>query len=263
LSRNQLATLLRDTVYAGVRFEVEILKARTVIEEWATSKTLPLKPQVDPPSLDQVRLLQDYGDQMRSEQNKKGESDHAAIARALVLKIQSVRAAKTGVQLEKGKPVSPDGKPRAYILDSIRHPAEVALLRHVYQDAFLLIGVICEEEKRIGRIGSKFRDAGRPAALEFMKRDADADEKHGQHVGDAFHLSDYFIDNTVDRVKNGQANADWDVVDNLSRLIKILTHSELVRPTVSENRDASRTQRSNAERVFVATGWSCGDRRDW
>jgi deoxycytidylate deaminase len=231
---NQLAHLLRETFYKDVRFEVEILKARNVIEEWATSKAFPLPPEVNPPSLGQVRALQDYGDQMRSELNKNGESDHAAIARALVLKIQSVRAEKTGVQVEKGKPVPPDGKPRAYILDSIRHPAEVALLRHVYQDAFLLIGVVCEEEKRIGRIGAKFRDAGRPATLDFMKRDADADEKHGQHVGDAFHLSDYFVDNTVDRVKNGQANPDWDVVDNLSRLIKILTHSELVRPTVAE-----------------------------
>jgi len=231
---NQLATLLRDTVYQGVSFEVEVLKARNVIEEWAKSKELALPTQLDPPSLNQVNALQDYGDQMRSEVNKNGESDHAAIARALVLKIQCVRAAKTGVQFEKGKPVRPDGRPRVYILDSIRHPAEVALLRRVYQDAFLLIGVVCEEEKRISRIGAKFRDAGRQATLDFMKRDADAGEKYGQHVGDAFHLSDYFVDNTVDRVKNGQANPDWDVVENLSRLIKILTHSELVRPTVAE-----------------------------
>jgi len=231
---NQFAALLRETIYKGVPFEVEILKARNVIEDWARNKKLSLPAVSNPPSLAQVRALQDYGDQMRSEQNKSGESDHAAIARALVLKIQSVRADKTGVPFEKGKPVPPDGKPRVYILDSIRHPAEVSLLRHVYKDAFLLIGVVCEEEKRIGRIGSKFSDAGRQATLDFMKRDADADEKHGQHVGDAFHLSDYFVDNTVDRTSSGQANPDWDVVDNLSRLIKILTHSELVRPTVAE-----------------------------
>ena len=67
-----------------------------------------------------------------------------------------------------------------------------------------------------------------------MERDADATEKHGQHVADAFHLSDYFVDNTVDRTKNGNANPDWDVVENLSRLVKLLTHSDLVRPTVAE-----------------------------
>ena len=94
--------------------------------------------------------------------------------------------------------------------------------------------MVCEEEKRIARIGKKYSDGGRSAALDFMQRDADAKEKYGQHVGDAFHLSDYFLDNTVDRTKDGRANPEWGVAENLSRLVKIVTHSELVRPTVAE-----------------------------
>ena len=231
---NQLRNLLMETTAAGHQYDVEILKAREVILAWAGRRGRPLPPAATPPSLAQVGVLQDYGDQMRSEKTVTGESDHAAIARALVLQIRNIRGDKTKVKISKGQPVRPDGKPRAYILDSIRHPAEVQLLRHVYKNAFVLIGVVCEEEKRIARIGEKYRDAGRAAALEFMKRDADAAEKHGQHVADAFHLSDYFIDNTVDRTKGGNANPDWDVVENLSRLVKILTHSQLVRPTVAE-----------------------------
>jgi deoxycytidylate deaminase len=231
---DQLKSLLAEILVAGEAFETEILKARDVIVEWASKRNLPLPRVTTPPSLAYVEALQDYGDQMRSERTATGEPDHAAIARALVLKIRSTRALKMGVPVEKGKSVMPDGKPRAYLLDSIRHPAEVHLLRHVYKDAFVLIGVVCEEEKRIARIGAKYRDAGRPAALEFMRRDANATEKHGQHVADAFHLADYFVDNTVDRLKEDNANPDWDVVENLSRLIKILTRSELVRPSVAE-----------------------------
>jgi len=229
---NQLHNLLRSTQAGGQQFDVVLLKARDIIELWAALKGISLPTPPRPPSLSYVRKLQDYGDQMRAEKTSSGEPDHAVIARALVLGIQRERAERTGVALEKGKPVRPDGRPRAYILDSIRHPAEVHLLRHVYKDAFILIGVVCEEEKRITRIGEKYHDGGRTAAQEFMRRDADAAEKHGQHVADAFHLSDYFVDNTVDRTSAG--NVDWLVVDNLSRLIKILTHSELVRPTVAE-----------------------------
>jgi len=230
----QLSNLLTETRIGDQAFEVEILKAREVIAAWAAKKGLPLPPSTTPPSLSQVEKLQDYGDQIRAELTSTGEPDHAAIARALVLKIRSLRASKVGLSAQGHDPIPPDGKRRAYILDSIRHPAEVQLLRHVYKEAFVLLGVVCEEEKRISRIGSKYRDAGRRAALEFMRRDADALERYGQHVADAFHLSDYYVDNTVDRLKDGESNPDWDVIERLSRLVKILTHAELVRPTVAE-----------------------------
>ncbi len=230
----QLKNLLKEIKIDGDRFDVEILKARKVIEDWARSRRLELPAATTPPSLTQVKMFQDYGDRMRCEKTDSGSEDYAAIARALVLQIREIRARKTNAKVAKGQPVKPDRKPRAYILDSIRHPAEVQLLSHVYKDAFVLIGVVCEEERRIARIGEKYRDAGRENALDFMKRDADAAEKHGQHVADAFHLSDYFVDNTVDRIKGGKPNPDWDVVENLSRLVKILNHSELVRPTVAE-----------------------------
>lgn len=68
----------------------------------------------------------------------------------------------------------------------------------MYQNAFILIGVVCEEEKRISRLHNKYGDAGRDNAFSFMEHDANAKEQFGQHVGDAFHLSDFFVDNTVE-----------------------------------------------------------------
>jgi deoxycytidylate deaminase len=68
-----------------------------------------------------------------------------------------------------------------------------------------------------------------------MERDAHANIKHGQRVSDAFHLSDYFIDNTADRyLADDVPNSDWDVPEQLSRLIKIITHSDVIRPTIDE-----------------------------
>lgn len=232
----QLHEVLLDSKIDGQPFRSEILKARDVIEEWARKKGRAIPPGTGKKLLANVRTLQDYGDEMRGEQGRgKGTEDHAAIARGLVLKIRQARAAQMGLPTSGGTEIAPDGKPRAYILDCLRHPAEVNMLRRIYEDSFVLIGVVCEEEKRIKRISTKYSDAGREAALDFMTRDADSDIKHGQHVAAAFDLADFFIDNTVEReITNGTANPDWDIAERLSRLVKIITHFEVVRPEISE-----------------------------
>jgi deoxycytidylate deaminase len=70
-----------------------------------------------------------------------------------------------------------------------------------------------------------------------MKRDAKASNTLGQRVSDAFYLSDFYINNTADQFivdSNGKANPDWDVNDHLSRLIRIISHAEVIRPTYAE-----------------------------
>jgi deoxycytidylate deaminase len=230
----QLSNLLKERAIAGQQYEVVVLKAREVINEWAEKKGNPRKGQYGTSPLEQVKMLQDYGDDMRAEKNSTGKQDYAAIARALAIKIKAARANQMGVTSDRGKAVQPDGKPRAYILDSLRHPEEVDLLRRVYSRAFVLIGVVCEEERRIKRISEKYGQPSNKDILAFMKRDADADQKYGQHVADAFHLADYFIDNTEDRGDVRTPNPSWEVVENLSRLVKVVTHAELIRPSVAE-----------------------------
>jgi deoxycytidylate deaminase len=207
---------------------VEIVKARDQIERWGRERDR--NPLPDPRSIESATVLQDWGDEMRA------GGDHAAVARVLIREIRSVRARQIGqAELADDEPVMPDGKRRAYILDAIRHPAEVQLLRSVYQNAFTLIGVVCDdEEKRVDRLAGKFADAGKGKARDFMTRDAKAPEKHGQRVSDAFHLADFFLDNSADENIDGRANRAWDIPDQLSRLVKIITHAEIIRPTQAE-----------------------------
>ncbi len=163
-----------------VKYDVHILKAREVILDWAKSKDKVLPPD-DRTDLNVVTKLQDLGDEMRRESD-----DNAVVARSLVGRVRRTRADIVGEDSLSDKPITPDGKPRAYILDSIRHPAEVHLLRHVYQDAFVLIGVVCDEDVRQERITNKYKNAGGALAREFMQRDARAKPAHGQRVSDAF-----------------------------------------------------------------------------
>ncbi len=214
--------------------DASILKASEVIIEWANRTGKPI-PAAIPKTLQSVEILQDYGDNMRAGVGT-GKPDNSAVALRLILHIQRTRAQKMGVEFKPGTEVKPDGARRAYILDSIRHPAEVNLLRQVYGDAFVLIGVVCDQSKREDRMRLKYADAGAANARKFMTRDnADDDKKHGQHVADAFHLADFFIDNTIDRESApGTSNRDWKASDDLSRLVKIVTGSQLERPRLAE-----------------------------
>jgi deoxycytidylate deaminase len=209
-------------------FSVAIIKARAVIEEGMKRLGAPLTPG-NGKLLSDVRRYQDAGDRLR-------EGDHAAVARGAVAFIRRERAAMQGTVAEPEKPVVPDGRPRAFIIDSLRHPAEVGLLRRIYGDAFVLIGVVCEQDERKRRISRKYEDAGDMAAERFMKRDAKANEKNGQRVSDAFHLSDYFVDNTAQRIlEDGRSsNPEWEVAQDLERLTKLVTHVAVARPTTAE-----------------------------
>ncbi len=229
-----LRGLLADARLGTDAFDVTILKASSVIREWAKKNGKKIPPS-EPKKLEYVEILQDYGDQMRDGVGLGGV-DHTAVARELVAEIRKIRANKTGVKYIPKEEVAPDGKPRAYILDSIRHPAEVQLLRTIYGDAFILVGVVCQESKRESRMTDKYEDAGTKAARKFMSRDsADPTNKHGQHVADAFELADFFVDNTEDReLAKDIPNPKWKANDDLNRLIKMICNSHLERPKLAE-----------------------------
>lgn len=222
-----LKSILEDKNLSGGPYESEIIKASEMIKNWAKKEHLTL-PASTKKTLKAVGRLQDLGDKMRL-------PDQSAIARALVMAIRATRARKQGITTLTDDPVRPDGKRRAYILESIRHPAEVHLLRNVYGSSFTLIGIVCEQAIRLNRLHKKYSDAGDESAQEFMERDAKAPQEHGQRVLDAFHLSDYFIDNSVDRFKSDNSpNELWTINEDLGRLIKIITHSDVIRPTIGE-----------------------------
>jgi hypothetical protein len=119
-----------------------------------------------------LETLQDDGDQMPE---RRG---HAAIALGASDEIRRIRAALTAEEVISGVALKPDGRRRAYILDSIGHPAEVQLLQRVYGAAFTVVGVVCQEAERIRRLADKYPSAGRENARKFKERDARAPENH-------------------------------------------------------------------------------------
>lgn len=230
---SEVANLLKNELETQ-GFDVVIIKASTAIKEWSLANDHGVPDDIQRAPIEDTFTYQDLGDLMREH-----TEDYAAVVQGMMKNVRKVRAEKTGVVLEEGTPIEPDDNSRAYIFDSIRHPAEVQLLRAVYHDSFSLIGIVCQEEVRVERLLDKFyghkdksKACSKKAVSDLMQRDADDKKKdHGQHVAEAFFESDYFVDNTVNSEKD---KGNWQMPEMLGRLIDIKTHQRVVRPTVPE-----------------------------
>jgi deoxycytidylate deaminase len=163
-------------------------------------------------------VLQNAGDSLRESHG------HRAVA---ALAIRDVRAQRGTVE--------PGQQKLAFLLDSLKHPEEVQLLRRVYDSSFRLVAVHCERTRRerrlIGDRRSVAKFKGVPAAdvKLFMDRDEeDANQPHGQHVRETFHIADFFLNNNTDSGGGESLTAD------IERFLNLLLGTGIVRPTRGE-----------------------------
>ncbi len=211
----------------GYNYEVHIVKASNAIASWAAKNGKEVPARTGRKSIDDRVGMQNLGDEFR-----KVTGDNGAVMRGVIEEIRKRRSESSGLSVGEI-----DGKPRAFIIKSLRHPAEAHLLRRLYQDAFTLIGVVCEpgqRRKRLLDVLYDLKDRRKPDVVEqvekFMDRDSNAQEKHGQHVADTFHEADFFVDNTLeteDLTETGMNEA-------LLRFVDLVTQRRIVRPTASE-----------------------------
>ncbi len=93
-----------------------------------------------------------------------------------------------------------------YILDSLKHPAEVNALRECYGDAFILLGISAKKSSREvflrNRKGMKPDEAAEVISRDENERDQNGLKvKYGQKAIATFEQSDYFFDESVDQVE--------------------------------------------------------------
>lgn len=211
-------------------YKIERIKMSELIRAWGHRHGKEMLAE-GTKTLKSVEMMQDLGDQIR-------ERDPAGLARLCLAAIAERRAGLTGQDFTLGEAVEPDQEKRAYLIDSIRHPAETSLFRRAYGNAFALVGVVCREDIRRERLIGKYLnnqqrgDADQVKLVDaFIARDADdATTPHGQHVTSAFHEADFFIDNSEEDGVDQQSALE----DKLGRLVGIVTHSRIIRPTIEE-----------------------------
>lgn len=113
----------------------------------------------------------------------------------------------------------------AHIIDSVKHPEEVKILRDVYGDIFWLLTVFAPEqvrERRLDRLGIE-----KSKVSSLIIRDEHEDIQYGQKVRDTSHLADFFI-------RNDREN-DEGLVATLSRYLAIIFNISVQTPTRDES----------------------------
>ena len=232
------AAKILNSFFEEAGFQAIMIKASALIRRAAEKACLEVPPVGERKSLSGVRTMQNRGDELRKGTHYGLSEDHSAVARLTLRDISKRRAELQQCEFQSDSLVEPDGTSRAFIIDSLRHPSEVKLLRQVYQDAFFLLGIVCDPNTRERRIRENLFDRAewgqkdvKEQVRAFLVRDEDAPETYGQHVSDTFHESDFFVDNSQD------AGDDLSVTgmnDQLQRFVKLITQTKIVRPTIAE-----------------------------
>jgi deoxycytidylate deaminase len=122
----------------------------------------------------------------------------------------------------------------AYILNSLKHPAEVRTLRRVYGSRFILVGCYATEEQRQERLSRKLADSESqfssrrfsPEAGDLMRRDEDdLSRPHGQKTQDTFWKADFFVAEHLDGTS---------IADQVNRFVGLIFGDPLVTPQKHE-----------------------------
>ena len=230
------AGLLKD-FFEQAGYTAAVIKASKEIRAAAENAGLEVPNELRK-NLQSIKMMQDRGDDLRKGTAFRRPEDHSAVARLVLHRIAFERAITQGKERSLRGEVEPDGKYRAYIIDSLRHPAEVNLLRRVYQDAFTLIGIVCDPQVRERRIRENLFDRSKwgksetkQQVQEFITRDENAPEPHGQHVADTFHEADFFVDNSESGSDDLRITG---MNDPLKRFVSLIAQERIIRPTLAE-----------------------------
>jgi hypothetical protein len=142
------------------------------VQKIKVSELLGKTPSPKPPEFDRIRSLMGAGDKLR--EASKRNSILAAGAAAQIKGLRDTTHPKA-----------------AYIINSLKRPEEVELLRRIYGEAFFLIGIHADEKRRL----SYLEDQGvKPdQAVELTRIDEEEAGDYGQRTRDTYHLSDFFI----------------------------------------------------------------------
>lgn len=176
-----VANLIKKKIEENFSYQTNVIKISDIINERAESVG---SVTVDASDSERVEKLQNIGNKLR----EKHSSDVLAI-----LSIDQINKSRKDVE---------NGEDRRLctIIDSLKNPEEVAVLRKVYGDLFWLIGVFSPEDKRISRLESNVSNSSYLSKI----KDADYDEglEFGQSVRKTMNYADVFFRNDEDNTDN-------------------------------------------------------------
>lgn len=149
--------------------------------------------------------LQDYGNKIRKEKGS-GYLAESAIAQ---------------IEADKSK---------KYVVDSIRNPQEILLLRKAFA-GFFLFGVFAEPDVRWNRVKGKYSN-DRRTFDEDDSRDSGEKFDYGQQVTDSFRMSDIIVLNNENIIPNNENEKIF--LTKLKHNVDLIEGNEAFQPTYIE-----------------------------
>jgi deoxycytidylate deaminase len=204
----------KDVVHIKLSKFLETAIAGKLVPEWT--------PEVSS-SVRRVRYrrLQEAGKALRQRtQNPAILAEYAVQEIALD---RTQRAQKAGEPLQNGETIVPARV--AYLIDQVKRPEEVALLRTIYRNLFFLVGVTRIYSGRAEALeGEHIRREEVPGLMEIDRLEGGKD---GQQLDKTLHLADYFFRNDVTTTEDKKRK--------LNRFLDLVHGDKSVTPTDQEN----------------------------
>ncbi len=197
-------------------YDVEYIKMSSLIKDYSGDVGETIADNLD--VNERIERYQSVGNKLREQ-----KGSHYLVDRAIE-RIALSRVKNDGFIRTKDGVDVPIQKRSAYVIDSIKNPAEVMRLQQIYGDLFWLVTVFAPHnirERRLKTMGLDDLMAGK-----VMKRDQDEDAQHGQKVSKTAHLADYFVRNH----KDTQAS----MLASVGRFLEVVFSTKLHTPTFEE-----------------------------
>jgi deoxycytidylate deaminase len=169
-------------------YECETVRLSAVLREFFPE--LPMAPIYE-----YIKEHQTAGNTLRA---KLARAD--ALALAAVAEVRAIREERTGLAGNEQRPLSRV----AYLIRSLKTPEEVATLRDLYGDRFVLFSAYAARDSRVDHLARLIADSSKSRSDESQSRskaerlvardEAEESDQYGQNVRAAFPLADFFVD---------------------------------------------------------------------
>jgi deoxycytidylate deaminase len=201
-------------------YESEIIKLSDFIKENIPKTMIKISDEeLKKDTAERIIKLQDAGNELR----KKYSLD--ILSQFAIKEIGFNRQERIQKEDEALKGIIRDTPHRvAYLIDSIKHPSEINLLRIVYGNMFYLFGVLCAEPIRVKRLIEKGFSAD--DAQQVIERDKKQEEGHGQQLVKALQYADFFARNNHQNIEG--------LKNQIKRFFDLIFGTKVVTPTHDE-----------------------------
>ncbi|WP_264310902.1 anti-phage dCTP deaminase [Pseudomonas putida] len=208
---------LRDQ-FSAFSYEVTVVKVSWLIKQLASKHSDLIPNGLDIDSIESLDLfsrytaLQDLGNAIRERFSVDA------------LAIQAITHISTSRQVKMNESGDTNPPRAVYIVDQLKHPAEIELFRLTYRNAFFLLGVMSPQSARLEYLKTEGLTA--VDAQNLIERDRKDNVKHGQQLEKTFHKADFFVKHSL--------TSSGNIIDPCRRFVGLVHGENGITPTRDE-----------------------------